>query len=218
MTLLLVDYGVGNLHSVGRALEVVGADVLVSSRPDELRTAERIVLPGVGGFGDGMRSLEDRGWVEPLREAILTDGIPCLGICLGMQLLATRGFEGEARAGLGVIAGDVVRLEPPTHEERVPHVGWNEVVKTRDEILFDGIPDGTDFYFVHSYHLRLQEPNDGIAETAYCGRFTSAVRRGNVFGVQFHPEKSLRAGLRLLRNFVSYSANNGRDGARGPER
>jgi glutamine amidotransferase len=177
---------------------------MVSDDPKSLDSAERIIIPGVGGFGDGMRMMRERGWVEPLRHALLDDKIPCLGICLGMQLLADRGFEGRSEEGLGVIPGEVVKLEPSSREERVPHVGWNEVAPSREDTLFAGIGPGTDFYFVHSYQFRLADPENCVAETEYCGTFPSAIRRGSVFGVQFHPEKSSHAGRRLLQNFVGY--------------
>jgi glutamine amidotransferase len=205
MTILVIDYGLGNLHSVRRGFESVGASVLVSDNPKDLDLAERIVIPGVGGFGDGMRLLRERGWVEPLRHALLVDKVPCLGICLGMQLLADRGYEGRSESGLGVVPGEVVKLEPVSRDQRVPHVGWNEVVPNRDDSLFDGIHPGTDFYFVHSYEFRPKDPADCVAHTEYCGTFASAIRRGKVFGVQFHPEKSSHAGRRLLQNFVAYA-------------
>ncbi len=205
MKVLIIDYGIGNLHSVRRALENIGADVAVSDSPKELAAAARIILPGVGGFGAGMAQLEERGWVEPFRRAVVDDGVPCLGICLGMQLLADRGFEGEERPGLGVIPGDVIRLEPQSKDERVPHVGWNEVSQSSDSPLFSGIQSGTDFYFVHSYHLKARDERQVIGTTNYCGSFPAAVQRENVFGVQFHPEKSSHAGVRLLRNFLALS-------------
>ncbi len=205
MTVLVIDYGLGNLHSVRRGVESVGASVLVSDDPKALDSAERVIIPGVGGFGDGMRLLRERGWVEPLRRALLEDKVPCLGICLGMQLLADRGYEGRREEGLGVIPGEVVKLEPVSREQRVPHVGWNEVTPNREDTLFAGIEPGTDFYFVHSYQFRLRDSGDCVAQTEYCGTFASAVRRGSVFGVQFHPEKSSHAGRRLLQNFVAYT-------------
>ena len=203
MTILVVDYGMGNLHSVQHALQALGATVNVSADPDELAATERVVLPGVGSFGEAATRLKDSGWVEPLRRAVLDDKIPMLGICLGMQLLADRGYEGTPVDALGLIPGEVLRLEPETGE-RIPHTGWNEVVQTGEDPLFAGVAQGTDFYFVHSYRVSLQSAADSLAQTPYGGGFPSAIRRGNVFGVQFHPEKSSHAGRRLLQNFISF--------------
>ena len=199
----LVDYGRGNLGSVRRALEECGAEVVTSDDPAACAEASHIVLPGVGAFADCMAALEKGGWVEALRGASLQDGIPLLGICLGMQLLADRGLEGRVTAGLGLIPGEVVRLEPDGPQARIPHVGWNEAYHGGTHPLFSGIASGTDFYFVHSYHFVPLHAAEAIASTPYCGSFVSAVARGKVCGTQFHPEKSSRAGFQLLRNFLS---------------
>ena len=198
----IIDYGMGNLDSVARAIEVCGGEPMVTALPADLATADRIILPGVGAFGDGMAQLRRSGFDDGLRGEVLGKGIPMLGICLGMQLLATRGFEGGENEGLGFIAGEVRRFEPEDPAVRVPHVGWNEVYPERPLPLFDGIPEGRDFYFVHSYHFRPENPGAAAAYTPYCGRFVSCVNQGNVYGVQFHPEKSQRLGLQLLRNFL----------------
>jgi imidazole glycerol-phosphate synthase subunit HisH len=203
MTVLVVDYGVGNLHSVSRALENLGCSVNVSANPDDIRSAERIVLPGVGSFAEAMAKLNERGWVEPIRHAVRNEEIPILGICLGMQLLGDRGFEVREVEGLGLIPGKVVRLEPRDPSERIPHVGWNDVTHA-DDPLFSAVPQNADFYFVHSYRIVLEDDGDCIGRSDYCGGFPAAIRRKNTFGVQFHPEKSSHAGIRLLRNFVSY--------------
>lgn len=204
MTVLVVDYGVGNLHSVSRALENLGCNVNMSADPKSIQEAERIVLPGVGSFAEAMARLHEQGWVEPLRRAVKEENIPILGICLGMQLLADRGFEMKEVEGIGLIRGKVVRLEPRNSNERVPHAGWNEVTQRHEDPLFAQVPQGADFYFVHSYRVVLEDDADTLAESDYCGGFPAAIRRKNVFGVQFHPEKSSHAGLRLLRNFVEY--------------
>lgn len=204
MTVLVVDYGVGNLHSVSRALENLGCSVNVSADPRAIRDAERVILPGVGSFAEAMSRLHSQGWVEPLRRAVKDEDVPILGICLGMQLLADRGFEVKEVEGLGLIPGKVVRLEPRDPNERVPHVGWNEVIQRGEDPLFAQVAQGADFYFVHSYRMVLDDDADTVAESDYCGGFPAAIRRRNVFGVQFHPEKSSHAGIRLLRNFVAY--------------
>jgi imidazole glycerol-phosphate synthase subunit HisH len=201
---VIVDYGVGNLDSVRRAVEQCGGDPLVARNAEELRKADRIILPGVGAFATGMANLQNRGLDDALREEVLGNGILFLGVCLGMQLLATSGWEGGAQTkGLQWIEGEVRRLAPDEPRVRVPHVGWNEVHLVQSSHLFDGVPSGKDFYFVHSYHLVCTNPRDVIAETPYCGRFVSAVARNNIYGVQFHPEKSQRAGFRVIRNFVA---------------
>lgn len=198
----VVDYGVSNLDSVVRALEECGAAPYVTGDPAGLRDASLMVLPGVGAFADGMRNLRARGLDGALREQVLENGVPLLGVCLGMHLLADRGMEGGETPGLGLVPGAVVRLEPDGPGTRVPHVGWNEVHPVRPSALLEGIEDGRDFYFVHSYHLSCDDPADVLATTPYCGGIASAVQRGVVSGVQFHPEKSQKAGFALLRNFV----------------
>ncbi len=202
MSVLIVDYGLGNLGSIRRSLEECGASVRVSGDPEALLAASRIVLPGVGSFGDGMSNLRRMGLAPALRAAAGQDRIPLLGICLGMQLLADRGYEGGETEGLGLLPGEVRRLEPGDPSERIPHVGWNEVYRTGNSPIFDGIPDGSDFYFVHSYRFVAGSAGNVLATTPYCRGFASAVGAGNVLGVQFHPEKSGRPGFRLLNNFL----------------
>lgn len=201
MSLLIVDYGMSNLGSIRRAFEECGADVFVTADPNDLGEAERIVLPGVGAFGDGMAQLRRTGWAEALR-TVVGSGIPLLGICLGMQLLATQGVEGGEIAGLGLIPGQVTRLQPDTLTTRIPHVGWNEVYPGAGVPLFSGIAPGEDFYFVHSFHFIPVDPVHIAATTPYCRGFVSAVSAGSVVGVQFHPEKSGRPGFQLLKNFL----------------
>lgn len=198
----IVDYGICNIDSVRRAVEELGATPVIADEPRALGGATRIILPGVGAFPDGMRNLRERRLLEPLREAVVVSGVPTLGICLGMQLLATKGFEVAEVDGLGWIPGEVRRLKP-SNGERVPHIGWNELTVERESPLLDGVPSGKDFYFVHSYHFAPATETDVIGTTPYCGRFVAAVQRGNVFGVQFHLEKSQRAGFQVLHNFLT---------------
>ncbi|MEZ0328307.1 MAG: imidazole glycerol phosphate synthase subunit HisH [Dissulfuribacterales bacterium] len=202
MSVLIIDYGMGNLASVRRAFEECGASVFISNNPLEIKDAERLVLPGVGAFHDAMVLLSEKGWVNAIREAVLNEGIPVLGICLGMQLLANSGVEGGETHGLALVPGRVVRLEPKDVRERVPHVGWNEVHFATTHQLFDGIADGTDFYFVHSYHFIPDEPKYVLATTPYCESFVSVVANEKVFGTQFHPEKSSKVGFKLIQNFL----------------
>ena len=198
----IIDYGMCNLGSVRRAFEECGAGVEVSDDPGALEGASHIVLPGVGSYRDGMANIRGKGWDEAIRKAV-ADGKPLLGICLGMQLLSDRGTEGGGADGLGLIPGEVTRLAEAGPGERIPHVGWNEVRHGGGDPAFEGIRDGMDFYFVHSYHFRTSDPSYVVARTPYCGSFASAVRSGNVLGVQFHPEKSSLSGFRLIRNFLA---------------
>ena len=199
----IVDYGVGNLDSVRRAVEECGGRPMLVDRAEGLRSADRIILPGVGAFASGMANLQERGLDEALREEVLGNGVLFLGLCLGMQLLATSGWEGGTETkGLQWIEGEVRRLTPPDPAVRIPHVGWNEVRFVRPSALFREVPEGRDFYFVHSYHMVCANPRDIVAETPYGSPFVSAVAKNNIYGVQFHPEKSQRVGFKVIRNFV----------------
>lgn len=202
MKALIVDYGMGNLASVRRAFEECGANVLISGDPRDVRDASHLVIPGVGAFSVAMNSLRQRGWLDVLMEAALLDRLPVLGICLGMQLLASQGEEGGVCPGIGLIAGRVERLLPK-FGERIPHVGWNEVCFVGYSPLLVSISSNTDFYFVHSYHFRPFKEQHVVATTPFCGSFISIVCSDNVFGVQFHPEKSSSAGFQLIRNFLA---------------
>ena len=197
----IVDTGMCNIDSMWRAVEECGAKGDVTTNPSDLDLADKIVLPGVGAFPDAMAALTESGFADAIRENVLVHEVPVLGVCLGMQLLATRSAEVRPTLGLGLIDADVVRLEPVAGE-RVPHVGWNEVHPRVTSSLLAGVPSGTDFYFVHSFHMRVVDNADVLATTPYCGEFTSIVQRGHITGTQFHPEKSQAHGLRLLRNFV----------------
>lgn len=199
----IVDYGMCNLDSVARAVEECGGVPVVTDWADDLRSADRVILPGVGAFPDGMQNLRERGLDAVLQEQA-AKGVPLLGICLGMQLLATEGLEGTRTAGLCLIKGAVQRLESNGEAIRIPHIGWNEVDLVRSSPLFDGIGSGRDFYFVHSYALVCDESTDVVARTAYGAGFVAAVQSGSVLGVQFHPEKSQKLGLHLLRNFLAF--------------
>lgn len=201
MKLVVINYGMGNLASVCRALEECGSEPVLSANPKSLTDADRIILPGVGAFGDGMKNLREAGWPTAIRETLKNPEVFLLGICLGMQLLADKGYEHGDHEGLGLVRGKVERMNPK-EGERVPHVGWNELRIVRDDGLTKGIAKGTDFYFVHSYQFNVDDENDVIGRTPYAGEFVSVVRHGNVFGTQFHPEKSSFAGFQLLKNFL----------------
>jgi len=199
----IVDYGMCNLDSVVRAVEECGGKALVTDQARDLETANRIILPGVGAFADAMRNIKQRALDQILCEQVVEKHIPFLGICLGMQLLASKGFEVEETDGLGFIPGEVRRLNPSGEDTRIPHVGWNEVHPLLDSPLFRGIAPGRDFYFVHSYHFCPRDESNVLAHTPYAGGFVSAVHSGSIWGVQFHPEKSQRAGFQLIKNFLS---------------
>jgi glutamine amidotransferase len=198
----IVNYGLCNLDSIARAVEECGGRPCVTDDPGDLADADSVILPGVGSYSDAMANLRDRRLDEAMTERVLARGAPFLGVCLGMQLMAHKGAEGQGAHGLGWIDGQVRRLQPATADERVPHVGWNEVEPVADATLFAGIAPGVDFYFVHGYHLDAVEADDVQGRTPYCSGFVSAIGRDNLFGVQFHPEKSQKAGFRLLANFL----------------
>lgn len=199
----VVNYGMGNIDSVARALQECGGAVCVTDRAEELERATHVVLPGVGAFADGMGRIRQRGLDRLMAEQCLGRGIPLLGLCLGMQLLARRGDEGGETPGLGFIAAEVKRLAPDGPTVRLPHVGWNEVHFTRPSALLAGVADGADFYFTHSYQMVCDQPEVVLATSPYCGGFASVVGCGRIFGVQFHPEKSQKVGFQLLRNFLA---------------
>jgi imidazole glycerol-phosphate synthase subunit HisH len=207
----VVDYGMGNLRSVSQAVMHVATDsglgVVVTSRPDVVRAAERVVLPGQGAMPDCMRELRDSGLLPAVLEAAATR--PLMGVCIGMQMLLERSEEGPTE-GLGLIGGDVRkfalagRQQPDGSRYKVPQMGWNRVAQRRAHPLWDGIPDGAWFYFVHSFYARPSDARHSVGETEYGASFTSAVARDNIFATQFHPEKSAEHGLRLYRNFLRW--------------
>ena len=207
----LIDYGSGNLRSAEKALAAAAAwltptpEILVTSDPRTIAAADAVVLPGVGAFSACLKALEAReGVIEAMEMATLDRGAPFLGVCVGMQLMASRGLEFGVTPGLGWIAGDVAPLavDPPRH--KAPHVGWNAVEFTSAAALFAGLPKGVDMYFTHSFAMIPAEADDIAAWTGHGARFVSAVTRGNLAGVQFHPEKSQTAGLALLANFLKW--------------
>ncbi len=205
----LIDYGSGNLRSAEKALRKAAeamdrpAEVVVTADPAVVASADRLVLPGVGAFAACMGALASRdGLIEAMREAALTRGAPFLGVCVGMQLLADRGLEFGVTPGLGWIAGEVSRLKPADASAKVPHMGWNALGEVRDAPLMAGLADGAHMYFTHSFAFSAADPSDVAATVDHGGRFTAAVAKGNVMGVQFHPEKSQAAGLKLLQNFL----------------
>jgi glutamine amidotransferase len=214
MNVAIVDYGSGNLHSAKKAFERAAleagldAAIRVTADPSVIRSANRIVLPGVGAFADCRRGLDEiNGMVEVLTEEVCGRGKPFLGICVGMQLLATRGLEHEATPGLGWIAGEVRLIEPAAANLKIPHMGWNTLSMVVDHALLANVPTGDDglhAYFVHSYQLKVASAAHLLAQTNYGGPVTAIVGRDNIVGTQFHPEKSQRLGLTLIANFLRW--------------
>lgn len=196
----IIDYQMGNLRSVQKGFEKVGHAAEITSDPRQLAQADRLVLPGVGAFGDAIAELRARGLIEPIRDAVAA-GKPFLGICLGLQLLFDVGYEGGEFEGLGILRGKVVRFDLP-HEFKVPHMGWNEGRFVRPAPILKGIPDGSHFYFVHSYYVVPEDPSVMAVETTYGHPFCAMAWRDNLFATQFHPEKSQANGLQLLKNFA----------------
>lgn len=195
----IVNYGLGNLHSVQKAFAYVGGEAVVTEDAGTILKADKVVLPGVGAFADGMRGLETRGLLPVVKEAAASN-IPLLGICLGMQLLFDESEEKGLHKGLGLLPGKVVLFRRT--DVKVPQIGWNQVEVQKSSALMDGIRDGDYFYFNHGYYCRPRDESDVLAVTDYGIPYASAVERGNIYGVQFHPEKSQKTGLRLIENFV----------------
>ena len=210
-TVAVVDYGMGNLRSVSQAVQHVANDsgftAVITSRPEDVRAAERIVLPGQGAMPDCMRELRESGLLESVLEAAASK--PLFGVCVGMQMLLDTSDEGPTD-GLGLIHGRVVRfdlagqLQPDGSRYKVPQMGWNEVWQAQPHPIWAGVPDGSYFYFVHSFHARPSDARHSVGEADYGGRFTAAIARDNIFATQFHPEKSADQGLALYRNFLAW--------------
>lgn len=201
MTLALIDYGAGNLHSVHNALKAAGGDATITADADVVRRADRIVLPGVGAFGACMAGLTAiPSMIDALRARVLEDGAPFLGVCVGMQLLADEGHEHGVTPGLGWIGGKVVALNPTDPKVRVPHMGWNDVLPATPHPLVER----GEAYFLHSYHFDAADPEQVIATTDHGGPVVGAVGRDNILGVQFHPEKSQRYGIALIERFLAW--------------
>ena len=201
----IINYGMGNLGSVRRALEEINAEPLIVNHPSKLFEVDRIILPGVGAFKKGMDNLREGGWIDVINKLVMEERVPMLGICLGMQLLGTTSEEDGLNEGLNLIPGHVKHLTKLGCLLRVPHVGWNEIKMLHKNLLFDGIPDNTDFYFVHSYSFVADEKDDVVAMTYYDTYLTAAINNKHIFGTQFHPEKSSKAGFQVLLNYLSYT-------------
>ena len=215
MSVAIVDYGSGNLHSAAKAFERAARDsghdqpIVVTSDPDEVARADRVVLPGVGAFADCRRGLDAiPGMIDALETAVRKNGRPFFGICVGMQLMAERGREYQVTPGLGWIAGEVDRITPSDANLKIPHMGWNTLNVTKPHPLLDGIATGANglhAYFVHSYELKPSQRGDLVAQADYGGPLTAIVGRDNMVGTQFHPEKSQKLGLKLIANFLKWT-------------
>jgi glutamine amidotransferase len=202
----IVDYDAGNLRNVQKAIEFLGFCAEITDDARDVADAQCIVLPGVGAFKDGMAMLKNKGLDLAIQDAVLQEARPILGICLGMQLLAEAGYEGEYTQGLGLLPMVVERMNAEKEGLRLPHIGWNDIMATPGSVLFSGVPEDPDFYFVHSYHAVCKN-RDIVAATAEYGQtFVAAVEWKNIFGTQFHPEKSQRYGLQIIKNFLVHAS------------
>jgi len=201
----IVDYGMGNLLSVKSAFEMIGADVKICNDANDLQNFDKIVLPGVGAFGDCIKNLEEKDFVLKLNEEVLVKGKPILGICLGMQVMARAGFEGGVYKGLSWFNADVELINPNDKNLKIPHIGWNNISYKKDFPLFKNLPPSPDVYFVHSFYMKCINEENICATADYGGNFTAAVCRKNIFATQFHPEKSQDYGLKILENFIDWT-------------
>lgn len=201
----VVDYGMGNLLSVYNAFDYLGEDVCFCHHPEDLSKVDRIVIPGVGAFNDCIAKLHAEGFVSALNEHVISQAKPTLGICLGMQVLARKSFEGGEYEGLGWFDAEVIRLHPNQPGMKVPNIGWNEVSYTEGCPLFKGVRQKADLYLVHSFYMNCSNPNDVVATYSYDHEVTAAVLHNNIFATQFHPEKSQDFGLTILENFVNWN-------------
>ena len=205
---VIVDYGLGNLFSIQRAISYLGGEAIVSSTPSEIKTADRLILPGVGAFGKGIQELEKRNLIEPIH-LFINSGRPFLGICLGLQLLMSESYEFGQFRGLDIISGKVIKFQEPRPNDsfRIPHIGWNKLESSRSkswqDTLLKDTPIGSFVYFVHSYFIVPEDPSEIFAETEYGrDRFCSLLQKNNVMGCQFHPEKSGKMGLSIYKRFL----------------
>ncbi len=202
MTIAIINYGLGNLRSVAGAIERVGYTPLITNDIGQLEAADKLVLPGVGAFADGMKNLAALGLIEPMNRLVLEESKPILGICLGFQLMARESYEFGHHEGLGWLDASVIRIETNGTGLPVPHVGWNDFRRQRENPILEGVPDEALFYYVHSFHVSCADPAIVIGRCEYGIPFTAAVNQGNIYATQFHPEKSQLHGLTVLKNFL----------------
>lgn len=198
----IINYGMGNLFSVAKKVNQLGVEYEIISTPQEILNAKKIILPGVGHFGKAIENLKELKLIEPLNEVVLNKKIPVLGICLGMQLMAKSSEEGNIH-GLGWFDAEVVKIKVTDPiKYKIPHIGWNSIKNEKNSFLMNGIPDESEFYFVHAYHVKCNDLSDVLNTTIYESNLVSAIQKENIFGVQYHPEKSHEIGKKLIRNFT----------------
>ena len=202
MKISIIDYGLGNLYSVLGAVCKIGYEAKITNDASEIKTSDKLILPGVGAYADGMRNIKNLNLLEPLDEFVNIKKKPILGICLGFQLFAQESFEFGHHKGLGWIDASVERFSLEDKKIRIPHVGWNNFIKYRNNVLWDGIPSDTVFYYVHSYHVNCKNEKIITAKCSHGIKFVSAIQQQNIFGTQFHPEKSQFYGLEVIKNFI----------------
>jgi imidazole glycerol-phosphate synthase subunit HisH len=199
----IIDYGVGNLGSILNMFKKIGVEALLSQSISDINNAQKLLLPGVGSFDYGMKMLNESGYVDALNKRVLEEKVPLLGICLGMQLMTKRSDEGQSK-GLGWFDAETVKFNLDTHIYKIPHMGWNEVQSTRENALFKDMFDEPRFYFVHSYHVQTNNSADILLKAHYGYDFVCGLQKNNIYGAQFHPEKSHKYGMKLLKNFAEY--------------
>ena len=201
----IINYGMGNVFSVSKAVEHIGYNTKICNFPEDLESVDKIILPGVGAFEDCIKKLKNTGFIDELNELVLHKGIPIYGICLGMQVMAKKSYEFGEHDGLGWFDGSIVPIKPKDKRLKIPHVGWNEVSFKKQSPLFDCFESNPKMYFVHSYQVKLEDDNNLDAYCYYESRITAAIRKKNIFGTQFHPEKSQDMGLKVLENFIKWN-------------
>ncbi|MCD4780251.1 MAG: imidazole glycerol phosphate synthase subunit HisH [Candidatus Omnitrophica bacterium] len=205
----IIDYHMGNLRSVAKAIEHIGGEAVITNDHDTITAADKIILPGVGGFPQGVKNLEKLSLINLIKDQILSEKKPFLGICLGMQLLAKKSYEFEETEGLSIIDAEICELPRPDETIKIPHVGWDDIdIKKKDVVFFNRISSGDTFYFVHSFYMKNSKPEDVVATCDYGIEFTCAVKKDNVFATQFHPEKSQEHGLDILYEFLIWEGQN----------
>jgi len=211
LSITIIDYDAGNLRNVQKALKYIGYSSEISRSPEDVENADVLILPGVGAFQDGMKALEELKLDVVLKDCVLEKKKPLLGICLGMHLLAREGYEGGRHHGLAILPMTIQRLDLDKQNLRIPHIGWNNVEYKGGSLLFFNVPQNPDFYFVHSYHAICEDKEMISATCDYGKKFTAVIESGNIFATQFHPEKSQRYGLQVLKNFMSYCEKRGKE-------
>jgi len=199
----IIDYGMGNLFSINKKISGFKINSIISSNPKDIETANKLILPGVGHFQKAIENIKKQNLYDSINESVLIKRKPILGICLGMQLMAKNSEEGNVN-GFGWFDAEIMKFRIENKlKYKIPHIGWNQIIKTKDSALMEGIPDSSEFYFIHSYHIKANVQSDILNETDYEQRFVSAIEKENIFGLQYHPEKSHDAGETLIKNFIA---------------